>query len=90
MVIDTYIIYESIVGLLCYIIGGVGVHVSPRHNGLSVVRIRGSSYIGHGCDNHSVWVLSLTHGIMAWIVPGCCWNPTRWVPTDKTTTTNSH
>ncbi len=43
IVIDTYIIYESLEGLLCYIIGGVGVHVSLRHNGLSVVRIRGSS-----------------------------------------------
>jgi hypothetical protein len=38
MVIDTYIIYESLEGLLCYnIIGGVGVPVSLRHNGLSVV-----------------------------------------------------
>jgi hypothetical protein len=44
MVINTYIIYESLEGLLCYyIIGGVGVPVSLRHNGLSVVRIRGSS-----------------------------------------------
>jgi hypothetical protein len=42
MVIDTYIIYESLEGLSCYnIIGGVGVPVSLRHN--SVVRIRGSS-----------------------------------------------
>jgi hypothetical protein len=44
MVINTYIIYESLEGLSCYnIIGGVGVPVSLRHNGLSVVRIRGSS-----------------------------------------------
>jgi hypothetical protein len=49
MVIDTYIIYESLEGLLCYnIIGGVGIPVSLRHNGLSVVRIRGSS---HPCGN---------------------------------------
>jgi hypothetical protein len=49
MVIDTYIIYESLEGLSCYnIIGGVGVPVSLRHNSLSVVRIRGSS---HPCDN---------------------------------------
>jgi hypothetical protein len=41
MVIDTYIIYESLEELLCYnIIGGVSVPVSLRHNGLSVVRIR--------------------------------------------------
>jgi hypothetical protein len=46
MVINTYIIYESLERLLCYnIIGGVGVPVSLRHNGLSVVRIRGSSHI---------------------------------------------
>jgi hypothetical protein len=44
MVINTYIIYESLEGLSCHnIIGGVGVPVSLRHNGLSVVRIRGSS-----------------------------------------------
>jgi hypothetical protein len=43
MVVDTYIIYESLEGLLCYIIGGVGMPVSLRHNGLSLVRIRGSS-----------------------------------------------
>jgi hypothetical protein len=44
MVTNTYIIYESLEGLLCYnIIGGVGVPVSLRHNILSVVRIRGSS-----------------------------------------------
>jgi hypothetical protein len=44
MIIDTYIIYESLEGLLCYnIIGGVGVPMSLRHNGLSMVRIRGSS-----------------------------------------------
>jgi hypothetical protein len=44
MVINTYIIYESLEGLSCYnIIGGVGIPVSLRHNGLSVVRIRGSS-----------------------------------------------
>jgi hypothetical protein len=43
MVINTYIIYEKLEGLLCYnIIGGVGIPVSLRHNGLSVVRIRGS------------------------------------------------
>jgi hypothetical protein len=43
MVINTYIIYESLEGLSCYnIIGGVGVPVSLRHIGLSVVRIRGS------------------------------------------------
>jgi hypothetical protein len=49
MVIDTFIIYESLEGLSCYnIIGGVGVPVSLRHNGLSVVRIRGSS---HPCGN---------------------------------------
>jgi hypothetical protein len=46
MVIDTYIIYDSLEGLSCYnIIGGAGVPVSLRHNGLSVVRIRGSSNI---------------------------------------------
>ncbi len=44
MVIDTYIIYESLEVLLCYnIIGGVGIPVSLRYNGLSIVRIRGSS-----------------------------------------------
>jgi hypothetical protein len=43
MVIDTYIIYESLEGLSCYIIGGVGIPVSLRHNGLSVVRIKRSS-----------------------------------------------
>ncbi len=44
MVINTYIIYESLEGLLCYkIIVGVGIPVSLRHNGLSMVRIRGSS-----------------------------------------------
>jgi hypothetical protein len=43
MVINTYIIYESLEGLSCYIIGGVGVPVSLRHNPLSMVRIRGSS-----------------------------------------------
>jgi hypothetical protein len=49
MVINTYIIYESIEGLLCYnIIGGVGVPVSLRHNSLSAVRIRESS---HPCGN---------------------------------------
>jgi hypothetical protein len=49
MVINTYIIYESLEGLSCYnIIGDVGVPVSLRHNGLSVVRIRGSS---HPCGN---------------------------------------
>ncbi len=49
MVINTYIIYESLEGLSCYnIIGGVGVPVSLRHNGLSVARIRGSS---HPCGN---------------------------------------
>ena len=49
MVIDTYIIYESLEGLSCHnIIGGVGIPVSLRHNGLSVVRIRGSS---HPCSN---------------------------------------
>jgi hypothetical protein len=45
MVIGTYIIYESLEGLLCYnIVGGVGAPVSLRHNGLSAVRIRGSSH----------------------------------------------
>ena len=48
MVVDTYIIYESLEGLLCYIIGGVGVPVSLRHNGLSMVRIRGSSVVLSG------------------------------------------
>jgi hypothetical protein len=49
MVIDTCIIYESLEGLLGYnIMGGAGVPVSLRHNGLSVVRIRGSS---HPCGN---------------------------------------
>jgi hypothetical protein len=49
MVIDTYIIYESQEGLSCYnIISGVGVPVSLRHTGLSVIRIRGSS---HPCGN---------------------------------------
>ncbi len=43
-IINTYIIYESLEGLSCYIIGGVGVHVSLRHNSLSLVRIRGSSF----------------------------------------------
>jgi hypothetical protein len=44
MVINTYIIYESLEGLSCYIIiGGVGVPMSLRHNGLSVVGIRGLS-----------------------------------------------
>ena len=39
MVIGTYIIYESLEGLLCYsIIGGVGIPVSLRHNGLSKVQ----------------------------------------------------
>jgi hypothetical protein len=47
MVIDTYNIYESLEGLSCYIIGGVGVPVSLRHNGLSMVRIRGSSESPH-------------------------------------------
>jgi hypothetical protein len=41
---DTYIIYESLEGFLCYIIGDVGIPVSLRHNGLSVVRFRGSSH----------------------------------------------
>jgi hypothetical protein len=46
MVIVSYIIYESLEGLSCYnIIGGVGILVSLRHNGLSMVRIRGSSPI---------------------------------------------
>ncbi len=46
MVIDTFIIYESLEGLSCYnIIGGVGVPVSLRHNGLSMVRLRGSSLL---------------------------------------------
>jgi hypothetical protein len=49
MVINTYIIYDSLEGLSCYIIiGGVGIPVSLRHNGLSVVGIRGSS---HPCGN---------------------------------------
>jgi hypothetical protein len=49
MVINTYIIYESLEGLSCYnIIGGVDVPVSLRHNSLSVVRIKGSS---HPCGN---------------------------------------
>jgi hypothetical protein len=49
MVINTYIIYESLEGLLGYnIIGGVGIPVSLRHNGLSIVSIRGSS---HPCSN---------------------------------------
>jgi hypothetical protein len=49
MGINTYIIYESLEGLLCYnIIGGAGVPVSLRHNSLSVVRIRRSS---HPCGN---------------------------------------
>jgi hypothetical protein len=50
MVINTYIIYESLEGLLpCYnIIGGVSAPVSLRHNGLSMVKIRGSS---HPCGN---------------------------------------
>ncbi len=49
MVINTYIIYESLEGHLCYnIIGGVGVTVSLRHNGLSMGRIGGSS---HPCGN---------------------------------------
>jgi hypothetical protein len=49
MVINTHIIYESLEGLLCYnIIGGVGIPVSLRHNGLSVLTIRGSS---HPCGN---------------------------------------
>jgi hypothetical protein len=48
MVINTYIIYESLEGLSCYnIIACVGVPVSLRHNGLSVVRIRGS--LDTGC-----------------------------------------
>ncbi len=35
---------ESLEGLSCYnIIGGVGIPVNLRHNGLSVIRIRGSS-----------------------------------------------
>jgi hypothetical protein len=46
MVINTYIIYESLEGLLCYII--VHIPVKLRHNGLSEVRIRGSS---HPCRN---------------------------------------
>jgi hypothetical protein len=42
MVIDTFIIYESLEGLLCYyIIGGVGISMSLRHKGLSVVEIKG-------------------------------------------------
>jgi hypothetical protein len=48
MVINTNIIYESLERLSCYIFGGVGIPVSLRHNGLSVVRIRGSS---HPCGN---------------------------------------
>jgi hypothetical protein len=45
MDINTFIIYESLEGLTCYIIiDGVGVPVSLRHNGLSVVGVRGSSH----------------------------------------------
>jgi hypothetical protein len=58
MVINTYIIYESLEGLLCYNnIGGVGIPVSLRHNGLSVVRIRGSSV---PFFNHQVRLLHLS------------------------------
>jgi hypothetical protein len=49
MVINTYIIYESQEGLLCYnIIGDVGIPLSLRYTGLFVVRIRGYS---HRCGN---------------------------------------
>jgi hypothetical protein len=55
MVVNTYIIYESLEGLLCYIIGGGSVPVSLRQNGLSVVRIRGSSVALAAVDENERW-----------------------------------
>jgi hypothetical protein len=61
MVINTYIIYESLEGISCYIIiGVVGIPVSLRHNGLSVVE-SGDLHIVVclWVDGASVMILSL-------------------------------